>query len=864
MGYASSTDGISFEKCPGNPVFKVGQPGAWDSYEIEWPSVLKENGQFRLWYTGGDGNHEQIGYAVSNDGLAWTRSFANPVLRLGPANAWDDTLVAMPCVVNDSGVLRMWYGGYSSRYWGIGYATMNDGFVWTKHASNPVLAGQGTGWESGHAMCPAVLYEGMEARMWYTGGSASWAVSGIGYAVGSNPDLRPPALTYPAENLWTNGTEPEFGWRLNDLNPKDAQAGFRLQVGNDSDFRSLVHDSGWKSTWSTTYAPATALSDGSYYWRVRVRTADDELSDWSESRKVGIDSVPPVIGSFGLATGTSVTPALAVKFFVTAEDPSPGSGIQEARTAFNGSGWSAWTSYQASLDFTLGPPDGNKTISLQVRDGAGNPSLPIDTTVVLDTAAPSGLSIRINGGASLTNSTSVVLTIMARDPEPASGLAKMSFSNDGAAWGPWVPFAGSFAYNLMEDDGRRPIYVRVMDLAGNIGADSTSSIVLDTVAPASSISQLAQVADDTNFTVGWRGSDATSDIKSYDVEYREDDGPWTDWLRNTNRTNSVFSGLNGHDYSFRVRARDQAGNVADYPDTVENLVRVDIPAPEASLLQPVAGQTLGGKLIVKGTASHPKAGRAVTLVQVRLDDGVWEVAAGTESWKYVIDTTNLKNGPHTVQARAYDGAKYSQNASVDFSVKNENPGVIGGNLLWIILIVMVIAAAAGAAGYRALRKRALQGTTGSVGIPTEAASRPPALSTPTTERMGTPGQEPAVSRISVQDLEDETGPVPPEEEPPRPPDIPAGVPEPSPEDAARKKAENVLAARESTVLKALSSLPRGLPSTLWGIEMDDLASRIVNAERKDSPDGDQLVRINNRWFYGDETNLGMFMQECKK
>ena len=74
----------------------------------------------------------------------------------------------------------------------------------------------------------------------------------------------------------------------------------------------------------------------------------------------------------------------------------------------------------------------------------------------------------------------------------------------------------------------------------------------------------------------------------------------------------------------------------------------------------------------------------------------------------------------------------------------------------------------------------------------------------------------------------------------------------------------MIAARECKVMRALSSLPRGLPPSLWGIELEDLASRIVAAEHKDGPEGALLVRINNRWFYGDETNYGMFMQEYKK
>jgi hypothetical protein len=69
--------------------------------------------------------------------------------------------------------------------------------------------------------------------------------------------------------------------------------------------------------------------------------------------------------------------------------------------------------------------------------------------------------------------------------------------------------------------------------------------------------------------------------------------------------------------------------------------------------------------------------------------------------------------------------------------------------------------------------------------------------------------------------------------------------------------------RESKVLKALSSLPRGLPSSLWSIEMEDLAAKVVKGERTINPDGDLLVKINNRWYYGDETDPGLFMQQYK-
>jgi hypothetical protein len=91
---------------------------------------------------------------------------------------------------------------------------------------------------------------------------------------------------------------------------------------------------------------------------------------------------------------------------------------------------------------------------------------------------------------------------------------------------------------------------------------------------------------------------------------------------------------------------------------------------------------------------------------------------------------------------------------------------------------------------------------------------------------------------------------------------PPAISAPEPPPAPRQRDETAM--REGKILKSLSSLPRGLPSALWGLDMEDLASNVVSGERKDTPDGDLLVKIGNRWYYGDETSLGSFMQEYKK
>ena len=54
-----------------------------------------------------------------------------------------------------------------------------------------------------------------------------------------------------------------------------------------------------------------------------------------------------------------------------------------------------------------------------------------------------------------------------------SGVAKMSFSNDGISWSPWETYAISKTCTLPAGDGLKTVYFRVKDNAGNI-ADTVS------------------------------------------------------------------------------------------------------------------------------------------------------------------------------------------------------------------------------------------------------------------------------------------------------------------------------------------------------------------------------------------------------
>ena len=89
---------------------------------------------------------------------------------------------------------------------------------------------------------------------------------------------------------------------------------------------------------------------------------------------------------------------------------------------------------------------------------------------------------------------------------------------------------------------------------------------------------------------------------------------------------------------------------------------------------------------------------------------------------------------------------------------------------------------------------------------------------------------------------------------------PVAVPEPVTleDEAARERTREV---RE--VMRALTQLPQGLPTTLWGWDMNELARTIVDGERRTGPDGTQLITIKGRWYNADRTNVGVFMREWK-
>jgi hypothetical protein len=229
----------------------------------------------------------------------------------------------------------------------------------------------------------------------------------------------------------------------------------------------------WES-YAASKSVVLPTGDGSKTVYAKVKdTAGHESS--TASYATTLDQTPPIIKSVSINGGAPYTNSQSVMFNLLAEDAL--AGVSEVGFSIDGANWS-WQEYSQEKSFDLPAGDGVKIVYVKVRDRAGNESDTISSGITLDTVPPTALGIKINGGASSTNSTSVTLALSADDD--GSGVAKMQFSIDGSSWTSWETYSALKSFTLPAGDGEKTIYFRVRDKAGNLSSAISATIVLET------------------------------------------------------------------------------------------------------------------------------------------------------------------------------------------------------------------------------------------------------------------------------------------------------------------------------------------------------------------------------------------------
>jgi len=130
-------------------------------------------------------NRAQIGRAVVDlDSKVLSPEFEpEPMIRLGPSGAFDESGVTGGCLVRSGGTQHLYYSGWSLPgdlpfLFFIGCAASTDGRTFEKVSSEPVLGRSSV--DRFVTASPSILIEGGVWRMWY--------VSGTGWTPGAKPE----------------------------------------------------------------------------------------------------------------------------------------------------------------------------------------------------------------------------------------------------------------------------------------------------------------------------------------------------------------------------------------------------------------------------------------------------------------------------------------------------------------------------------------------------------------------------------------------------------------------------------------------------------------------------------------------------
>jgi len=254
IGYANSVNGITWEKYEGNPVITTGGSGSWDELHLQMGHVIFDGDIYKMWYDGHGSYGWAIGLATSPDGIHWTKDTLNsPVLTTGETGSWDDFAVWSPHIIKEDGAYKMWYTGHQDRmdigfyFVRIGYAESFDGITWTKHPDPVLEIGDYTIWGF-DLESPGVIFDGDNYDMWYsTINSISNCCNQIEYAVSSDgihwtrDSLNNPVIESGEEDSWYQSAYHPYVIEMDNLYRMwfNGSGGF----GYAEDFSQLVHGS---------------------------------------------------------------------------------------------------------------------------------------------------------------------------------------------------------------------------------------------------------------------------------------------------------------------------------------------------------------------------------------------------------------------------------------------------------------------------------------------------------------------------------------------------------------------------------------------------------------------------------------------
>lgn len=170
---------LNFSLYEGNPIFSRAETDEWggDCGTIFAPQVIEHDGLLYLFYTGScerSGKPAAIGYATSADGIHWDKYADNPIVA-PDGSGYDAMCISMGVPLHDGDQWVLYYAGNSTPCAGpglhIGRATAADvNGPWQRSAEPVLEAGQPGDWDEGFIMPHTVIQTEAGYVLYYSGG----------------------------------------------------------------------------------------------------------------------------------------------------------------------------------------------------------------------------------------------------------------------------------------------------------------------------------------------------------------------------------------------------------------------------------------------------------------------------------------------------------------------------------------------------------------------------------------------------------------------------------------------------------------------------------------------------------------------
>ena len=452
-------------------------------------------------------------------------------------------------------------------------------------------------------------------------------------------------------------------------------SGYSVESGSNPQALSAIDD-GASGTATWTVRSASSGSSGARTLRVAATSSSygESFASANSDSEHDLDLAAPS-GSVVVESVLGFVGSTAVNLLLSATDDL--SGVSEMRFSNDGTNFTSWEPFDDTKSWTLAAgSDGDRTVSVQYRDAAGNESGSFTDDVALDTTAPSG-TILLADGAAWTTQALVPVSASATDAGSGSGVAEMRFGTNGTDFGNWEPYSDFALFLLPDADGARTVHAQFRDLAGNVSTGSIfDGIGLDRVAPAGSVVVAggAVFTVSTSVNLALAATDATSGVSQ--MRFSNDGvsfGSFANFAASASHTLASPDGTK----VVHVQFSDVAGNVST---AVTDGITLDGTAPTAGIV--IAGNAIAtASTSVTLTLSSTDSTAGVS--QMRFRNGTdpftaWEAFSTTKSW-------TLPSGDATrfVGVQFNDGAGNVSGTATDSIFLDQTPptasvGILNG------------------------------------------------------------------------------------------------------------------------------------------------------------------------------------------